>query len=440
MGRERQELQKLYSFKEKNENLLANLENLKSTGSLPEEQYNSIKSGYVKSINEATTAVDQIKTALSIQIQNEEKNAESLDNDLKIVIVRFKTGEIKLDDAQQKQERIRKQLQQKNELIADLKRLLASSNSTDVGGYIDPPLGQTIQAKEFSRSISSSDIGEGKSSIRRTISSPLQLIGPIGGVLLFISLFLPWLSISVSLFGYSSVGSSVSLFAANSLMGAIGLIAALGGIGSVFITRKNARGFTQLGMGIISLIPLVFGNLNSASNYGNLAFVSQYIHLEIGFYLYGIATVILILGGLFEIGRSEEEVPRTYGDTNSVKATFGLDENVASAACYSLGWVTGIIFFLVDKDNKTVRFHAIQSILTFLSLTIVIWVLSTLFIGVAMMEGFGFWFGGFGIWWMIVTFIEIATFLLWLFLMYKAYMGEIFLVPIVGSIAENQLK
>ena len=223
-------------------------------------------------------------------------------------------------------------------------------------------------------------------------------------------------------------------------MGAIGLIAALGGIGSVFITRKNARGFTQLGMGIISLIPLVFGNLNSASNYGNLAFVSQYIHLEIGFYLYGIATVILILGGLFEIGRSEEEVPRTYGDTNSVKATFGLDENVASAACYSLGWVTGIIFFLVEKDNKTVRFHAIQSILTFLSLTIVIWVLSTLFIGVAMMEGFGFWFGGFGIWWMIVTFIEIATFLLWLFLMYKAYKGEIFLVPIVGSIAENQLK
>ena len=64
MGREKQELQKLYSFKEKNENLLANLENLKSTGSLPEEQYNSIKSGYVKSINDATTAVDQIKTAL----------------------------------------------------------------------------------------------------------------------------------------------------------------------------------------------------------------------------------------------------------------------------------------------------------------------------------------------------------------------------------------
>lgn len=53
-----------------------------------------------------------------------------------------------------------------------------------------------------------------------------------------------------------------------------------------------------------------------------------------------------------------------------VKATFGLDENVASAACYVLGWLTGIIFFLMEKDNKTVRFHAMQSVLTFLPLTI----------------------------------------------------------------------
>ena len=45
-----------------------------------------------------------------------------------------------------------------------------------------------------------------------------------------------------------------------------------------------------------------------------------------------------------------------------VKATFGLDENIASAACYVLGWLTGIIFFLMEKDNKTVRFHAMQSV------------------------------------------------------------------------------
>ena len=44
------------------------------------------------------------------------------------------------------------------------------------------------------------------------------------------------------------------------------------------------------------------------------------------------------------------------------KATFGLDENIASALTYVLTFLTGIIFILVEKENKTVRFHAMQSI------------------------------------------------------------------------------
>jgi uncharacterized membrane protein len=41
------------------------------------------------------------------------------------------------------------------------------------------------------------------------------------------------------------------------------------------------------------------------------------------------------------------------------KATFGLDENVASLLCYLVVWITGIIFYLVEKDNKMVKFHAL---------------------------------------------------------------------------------
>jgi uncharacterized membrane protein len=123
-----------------------------------------------------------------------------------------------------------------------------------------------------------------------------------------------------------------------------------------------------------------------------------------------------------------------------VKATFGLDENVASAACYVLTWVTGIIFFVMEKDNKTVRFHAMQSILTFLPLMILIWIISAI-IGM-MVFGAGL-YGAVGIWGifsLVITLIWIIMLLLWLFLMYKAYQGEKFLVPIVGAIAENQVK
>jgi uncharacterized membrane protein len=122
------------------------------------------------------------------------------------------------------------------------------------------------------------------------------------------------------------------------------------------------------------------------------------------------------------------------------KATFGLDENIASAACYVLTWVTGIIFFVMEKDNKTVRFHAMQSILTFLPLQIIIWIiaaiLSAIFFTAAGLGGFGMW----GIISLVITLLWIVMFLLWLFLMYKAYKGEKFLVPIVGAIAESQVK
>ncbi|HXX55668.1 MAG TPA: DUF4870 domain-containing protein [Methanoregula sp.] len=121
------------------------------------------------------------------------------------------------------------------------------------------------------------------------------------------------------------------------------------------------------------------------------------------------------------------------------KATFGLDENVASAACYVLGWLTGLIFFVMEKDNKTVRFHAMQSILTFLPLSILYWILGWVYAMMVFSAGFygvGFW----GILSLISLLIAIVMFLLWLFLMYKAYKGEKFLVPIVGPIAEAQVK
>jgi uncharacterized membrane protein len=113
------------------------------------------------------------------------------------------------------------------------------------------------------------------------------------------------------------------------------------------------------------------------------------------------------------------------------KATFGLEENVASAACYFLGWVTGIVFYVMEKENKTVRFHAMQSILTFLPFTILIWILNAVFLSM-----FFLW----GVWGLVIMLVEIVMLILWLVLMFKAYSGEKFKLPIVGDIAEGQVK
>lgn len=108
------------------------------------------------------------------------------------------------------------------------------------------------------------------------------------------------------------------------------------------------------------------------------------------------------------------------------KTSMNMEENMASLLCYILGWITGLIFYLVEKENKTVRFHAMQSILTFLPLM----VLSSIF-------WFMSWFIPFI--WIISMLIGLLTFILWIVLMIKAYQGEKFKVPIVGDIAETQV-
>jgi uncharacterized membrane protein len=89
-----------------------------------------------------------------------------------------------------------------------------------------------------------------------------------------------------------------------------------------------------------------------------------------------------------------------------------------------VGWITGLVFFLMEKENKFVRFHAMQSIVVFGAFT-VLWVV-------------------FGILWMVPvlgvllsTIAWIAGVVLWIILMVKAYQGEKFKLPVAGDIAEK---
>jgi len=106
----------------------------------------------------------------------------------------------------------------------------------------------------------------------------------------------------------------------------------------------------------------------------------------------------------------------------------GLAENVAGLLCYVLGWVTGIIFILIDK-RPFVRFHAAQSIVVFGSLTL-------LRIGFGIVMGIG-GVVGFGLWALVSMVLGLLTVILWIFLMIKAYQHELFRVPIAAPIADG---
>ena len=97
----------------------------------------------------------------------------------------------------------------------------------------------------------------------------------------------------------------------------------------------------------------------------------------------------------------------------------GLPKNTSAALCYLLGWITGLVFLLIEKDDKFVRFHAMQSIVTFGALNIVMVVPV---IGI-----------------MLSPLIGLLGLVLWLVCMIKAYQGEKFKLPIAGDFAEKQI-
>ena len=98
----------------------------------------------------------------------------------------------------------------------------------------------------------------------------------------------------------------------------------------------------------------------------------------------------------------------------------GLPSNTAAALSYLLLWVTGIIFLLVEKDDEFVRFHAMQSVVTFGLLTVL-----------ALVPVIG---------WLLSPFVMIVGFILWLVLIVKAYQGEEFVLPVIGTWAKKQVE
>jgi uncharacterized membrane protein len=102
----------------------------------------------------------------------------------------------------------------------------------------------------------------------------------------------------------------------------------------------------------------------------------------------------------------------------------GLDANVAAALAYAIGWVTGLIFYFLERDNAFVRFHALQSTIVFGALSIA-WMVSL------SIPPFG--------WLVAFVIIPPLSAVLWLILMYKAYQGERYKVLWAGDMAEQRL-
>ena len=101
------------------------------------------------------------------------------------------------------------------------------------------------------------------------------------------------------------------------------------------------------------------------------------------------------------------------------KSTSGVPQGIAGVICYFIPLVGGLVFLFLEKENKLVRFHAVQSILLWIVFILVLAIFN--------------WIPIIG--WLI----DIAVVVLWLFIMYQALMEREFMLPAIGGIAKRQV-
>ena len=99
--------------------------------------------------------------------------------------------------------------------------------------------------------------------------------------------------------------------------------------------------------------------------------------------------------------------------------------HVAGALTYLLGFITGIIFLVIEpyNKNKLIRFHAFQSIFLHV-VAIVIWIVFRTVLPFTM--------------WYLITLIDLALFILWLVVLIQAFQGKKIVLPVIGDLAAKQ--
>lgn len=110
------------------------------------------------------------------------------------------------------------------------------------------------------------------------------------------------------------------------------------------------------------------------------------------------------------------------GDVSPFEMTaIGMRARTAGLLCYLFGWIGGLVFFLLERENRFVRFHAVQSMLFFGSMSILGWVCSF----------FPFALFGLG------AVVGLVGFIGWIVLMVAAHRGRYYKLPLFGDYAEQ---
>jgi uncharacterized membrane protein len=108
-------------------------------------------------------------------------------------------------------------------------------------------------------------------------------------------------------------------------------------------------------------------------------------------------------------------------DDQTGRSSLNIKENTAALLCYLLGWVSGLVIYLLESKSRFVRYHAIQSMVTFGTISVVVFVFRRVpLIG-----------------WIVTGAAGAAGFVAWVVGILRAYQGQIVKFPVAGNVAER---
>jgi uncharacterized membrane protein len=112
----------------------------------------------------------------------------------------------------------------------------------------------------------------------------------------------------------------------------------------------------------------------------------------------------------------------------TIQASGGLADNVASALCYILGLITGILFLVLAPYNKNpaIRFHAFQAIFLNVACIVVSIVLNMVLVMLHL--------------WALTPLVSLAILGLFIYMVVMAYQGKTIVLPVIGPLAQQQAR
>jgi len=124
----------------------------------------------------------------------------------------------------------------------------------------------------------------------------------------------------------------------------------------------------------------------------------------------------------------------------TAKSSTGLDENVAALLSYIFGWVSGLVFFLIEKDSRLVSFHAMQSLLfnvVVAVVAIVLWVVLFVFFLIVsqVSSALASILGLLSV--LVWLVFGVAILAGWILCLLKAFQSQYFKLPVIGNFAEK---